>query len=222
MPALWYIGSLSHSTLCSIFSCIGSLIYEKGIDKVYAIIYSCRLDDSLAFLFTISFPGIPGRPGIQQSSTVFPDFCRLAMICFSFRTFEMVGICLWNACRQLLEFVNIEKFFPFDADIVFRAKCITGVSAVNIELNSGCDAYSVRFPVKAAAHTPISFLEPSVYMCFHPVNSFSMLLWVVGSPQVGSSISSRKYEKSGRTCLVSKFSFVCFFFILIANGGRNF
>ena len=56
------------------------------------------------------------------------------------------------------------KFFPYVADIVFRARCIACVSAVKIELNFGSDADFVRFSVVAAASTPISFLEPSVYM----------------------------------------------------------
>ena len=58
--------------------------------------------------------------------------------------------------------MNIEKFFPFTADIVFRASCISYVSAMNIELNFGSDADSVRFQVEAAAPTSISLLETSV------------------------------------------------------------
>ena len=50
---------------------------------------------------------------------------------------------------------------------MFKAGCIACVSAVNIELNFGSDADYVRFPVVAAALTPISLLETSVYMCFH-------------------------------------------------------
>ena len=45
--------------------------------------------------------------------------------------------------------------------------------AVNIELNFDSDANSVQFPVVAAALTPLSLLEPSVYMCFHPFCLFS-------------------------------------------------
>ena len=60
--------------------------------------------------------------------------------------------------------MNITNFFPHVADIVFRARCNAFVSAVNIELNFGSDANSVRLPVVAAAPTPISLLEPSVYM----------------------------------------------------------
>ena len=58
----------------------------------------------------------------------------------------------------------MEKFFPFAADIVFRTSCIAYVSAVKMELNFCSDADSVRFSVEAAAPTPISLLEPSVYM----------------------------------------------------------
>ena len=58
----------------------------------------------------------------------------------------------------------MEKFFPFAADTVFRDSCIAYVSAVNMELNFGRDADSVQFPVEAAAPTPSSLLEPSVYM----------------------------------------------------------
>ena len=60
--------------------------------------------------------------------------------------------------------MKIVKFFPFVADIVIRARCIACVSAVNIDLNFGSNANFVRFPVVAAAPTPISLLEPSVYM----------------------------------------------------------
>ena len=56
------------------------------------------------------------------------------------------------------------KFFPFAADIVFRAGSIAYVSSVNMELDFGSDAGSVRFPVEVAAPTPVLFLEPSVYM----------------------------------------------------------
>ena len=58
----------------------------------------------------------------------------------------------------------MEKFFPFAADIVLNTSCIAYVSAVNMELNFGNDADSVRFPVEGAAPTPISLLELSVYM----------------------------------------------------------
>ena len=44
----------------------------------------------------------------------------------------------------------MEKIFRLFADSVFRARCITCVSAVNIELNFGSDANSVWFPVVAA------------------------------------------------------------------------
>ena len=57
----------------------------------------------------------------------------------------------------------MEKFFPFAANIAFRTSWVAYVSAVNNELNFGSDADSVRLPVEAAAHTPISLLEPSVY-----------------------------------------------------------
>ena len=33
----------------------------------------------------------------------------------------LVAICFLSACRQRFESVNIEKFFPFVADFVFRA-----------------------------------------------------------------------------------------------------
>ena len=69
--------------------------------------------------------------------------------------------------------MNEVKFFPSDADIVFRVRCIGCVSDVIIKLNFGSDADSVRFPVIPAAPTPNSLLEPSVYTCFHPLNLFS-------------------------------------------------
>ena len=94
----------------------------------------------MAFLSAISFPGIPVCPGIQQSSTIFPYFCRLVMVCLSFCTFGVVGICFSSACRQILEPVNIVKLFLFVADIVFKARCIACVSAMNIELNFDSDA----------------------------------------------------------------------------------
>ena len=72
--------------------------------------------------------------------------------------------------------MNIEKFFPFDADIFFRARCIACVSAVNIELHFGSDAVSVRFPVVAAGSTPNPLLELSAYMCFHPLYLLSTIL----------------------------------------------
>ena len=50
--------------------------------------------------------------------------------------------------------MNIVKFFPFVADIIFRARCIACVSAVNMELNFGSDADSVQFTVVTAAPTP--------------------------------------------------------------------
>ena len=55
--------------------------------------------------------------------------------------------------------MNKEKFFPFVADIVFK-----DVSAVNIELNFGSDADSVRFSGVAAVPTPIS-LWGLLYIC---------------------------------------------------------
>ena len=79
-----------------------------------------------------SFPGIPACPGIQHRSTVFPDFYRFALVPFSFRTFRLVGTCFWSAFRQVPEFVNIDKFFPFGTDFVFRASCIASISAENI------------------------------------------------------------------------------------------
>ena len=90
------------------------------------------------FLFAISFPGIHACPGIHQSSTVFPNFYRFALVCLSFRTFGLVEIRFWSASRQLHDSVNIENFFPFVADIVYRTRCIAYVSAVNTELNFVC------------------------------------------------------------------------------------
>ena len=128
----------------------------------------------LFFLSAIYFHGISACPGIQQFSILFfSNLCRFAMLCCSFRTFGLFGICFCSPCMKLIEFVNIEKFFLFVADIAFRARCIVCVSAVNIEINFGNDADSVRFPVVAAARTYISLLEPSVYMCFHPLCLFS-------------------------------------------------
>ena len=72
--------------------------------------------------------------------------------------------------------MNIEKLFLFVADIVFRDRLTACASAVNIELNFGIGADSVRFPVVAAAPTPNSLLEPSLYICFHPLYSFSTSL----------------------------------------------
>ena len=69
--------------------------------------------------------------------------------------------------------MNIANLFPLVKYIVFRARCIACVSAVNIELNFGIDANFVWFQVVAAAATSISFLVPSVYMCFHPLYLFS-------------------------------------------------
>ena len=60
--------------------------------------------------------------------------------------------------------MNIEKFFPFVLDTLFRTMCIACVSAVSIELNFSSDEDYVWFPVVAAAPTPISLLEPSVFM----------------------------------------------------------
>ena len=56
------------------------------------------------------------------------------------------------------------KCFPFVTDPVFRVKCIACVPAVNIGLSFGTDGNSVQFLVVAAAPTPFSPLEPSVYM----------------------------------------------------------
>ena len=60
--------------------------------------------------------------------------------------------------------MNKGKFFPFVADIVFRAMCIACVSAVNIELSFGSGAGFVRFPVVAGAPTPIPLSKPSIYI----------------------------------------------------------
>ena len=71
--------------------------------------------------------------------------------------------------------MNTEKFLPFVADIVFRARFIACVSAVNIKIKLifGSDADSVRFPVVTATPTPVSLFEPSVYVCFHHLYLFS-------------------------------------------------
>ena len=69
--------------------------------------------------------------------------------------------------------MNTEKLFPVVAEIVYRARYSAWVSAVNIELNFGSDANSLRFPAVSAPATPISLSEPSVYMCFHPLYLFS-------------------------------------------------
>ena len=45
---------------------------------------------------------------------------------------------------------------------------------------------------------------------------------VLGSLQVGSFISIREYERSGRTPYFSKLNFVCIFWILIANRRGEF
>ena len=66
---------------------------------------------------------------------------------------------------QLVESVNIEKLFRFDADIVFNGRLMACVSAVNIGLNFGTDAESVQFPIVASTPTPKLLLKPSVYMC---------------------------------------------------------
>ena len=60
--------------------------------------------------------------------------------------------------------MNIVKFFPFVAVIIFKARCIACVSAVNRVLNFGSDANFVLFSKVAAAPTPIWLLQPSVYM----------------------------------------------------------
>ena len=65
--------------------------------------------------------------------------------------------------------MNIETYSPFDTDIVFRARCIACVSAVNIELNIDSDVDSVQFAVVTAAPTPILLFRWSKYMCFHPL-----------------------------------------------------
>ena len=60
--------------------------------------------------------------------------------------------------------MNLVKLFPFDADIVFRARCVACVSAVNIDVNFCSDGDFALFPVVAAAPTSNSVLEPSVYL----------------------------------------------------------
>ena len=140
------------------FSCLASSIHGNRSYLRHSIIYSFRLD--------ASFTGLPACPGVQVFSRVplfFPSsFCRFAMVCFSFRTFGLVGNWFWSACRQLLESVNIEKFFPFVAGIVFRTRCVASVSAVYLELIFGSDAESVLFPVATTAPIPILLLKSSV------------------------------------------------------------
>ena len=99
----------------------------------------------------------------------FPDLCIFTMVSFSICTFQFAGICFCGACRQLLDYINIEKSFIFVADIVFRARCFSRVFAVSIKLNLVSVTDYVRFPVVAAAPTPISLMEPYVYICFHPL-----------------------------------------------------
>ena len=77
------------------------------------------------------------------------------MVCLNFHTIGLVRM-------------------PSVAVIVIRARCVACVSVVNIELNFGIDADYVRFPVVVAAPTPISLLDLSVYMCFHPLYLFSI------------------------------------------------
>ena len=116
---------------------------------------------------------------------------------------------------------------------------------MNKEINFASDAEYVRFLVAVAAPTLMSLLESSVYMCFHPLYLFLTtslnLIWqtivgvltfgrsvrekyilALGSPQVGSLISNREYEKSDRTHLFSRLHFVCNFWNLIANGWGEF
>ena len=69
--------------------------------------------------------------------------------------------------------MNIERFFLFVADIVFRARCVACVSDVEIELQFGSDGGYVQFPVLADTPTPISLLEPSVCMSSPPLYLFS-------------------------------------------------
>ena len=64
------------------------------------------------------------------------------------------------------------KFFPFVADLVFKARCVACVSAMSIEVNFSSDADFVRFPVVTAALTPISLYEPSVYIYVIPALVF--------------------------------------------------
>ena len=73
--------------------------------------------------------------------------------------------------------MNIEKFFPFVAYIVFIFSCNACVSAVNVEINCGSDADSVWFPVLAVAPAPILILLPSVYMFFYPLYLLSTTLF---------------------------------------------
>ena len=78
-------------------------------------------------------------------------------------------------CRQLLETVNKEKFLAFVAVIVFRARYIACVSAMNIEHNFDSVVNFVRFLVLAPAPVPISLLEQSFYTCFHSFYLFATI-----------------------------------------------
>ena len=55
-------------------------------------------------------------------------------------------------------------------------------------------------------------------LCFGISVKDKFILVVLGIPQVGSLIYTSEYEKSGRTSLFSKFSYVYIFWILITNG----
>ena len=197
--------------------------------------YHCFLPSRCFFRFFIcylvSWNCVSSHPA--EFLRFFPDFCRFIMVCFRFRTFGFVGTCFWNTCRWLLESVNIEKFFPFVEDILLSASCIACVPAVNIERNS-LVAMQIRCVV-AAALTPFSLFEPSYVFILD--NVFKSLLisqscclvfrrsvrhkfiLTLGSPQLDSLIPSRVNEKSRWKRISFKFSFVCTFWILIANGG---
>ena len=97
------------------------------------------------------------------------------MVCFSYRTFGLVGIRFLHTCMQFLDCVNKEKFFLSVSDIVFRARCIACVSVVSLELNFVSDADFVCFLVVAAISNLciyfrrlhyISPVKPELVSCF--------------------------------------------------------
>ena len=135
---------------------------ETCLDRGMLLFLLAVLMPLWLFLSVISFPEIPACLDIQQSSTVFLKFSRFAMVCFSFCSFGLVGICFLRACKQLLQSVNLDMFFYFVADIVFRARCIACVTAVNIGLNFGSEEGYMRFPVVSTATTPFPLRS---YLC---------------------------------------------------------
>ena len=127
-------GRVSDSTFLSLstfsfhslfhFSCMTSLQYEQVLKEECVKFFLPSWCFFVFFLYAILFPGLPACPRIQQSSTVFPNFSRFAIVCFSFRTFWLVGNSFWSACWQLFDSVNIKKLFLFVVDFVCRARWI--------------------------------------------------------------------------------------------------